>query len=171
MEGTLSFLAAHSGTIIAVLALLLAMQANVISRKVKADSDRILLSERRRDLLREIDKQQVTMHRLRFILESQIIQFEQCHHLEKLQPSELERLNSNLKTLEKLERFCLETRRKIERADVHDDPAELDAKFAEVGRLTAHLEKDVEHEKSLLEDKKNLVKTAPKERHENEHQV
>lgn len=147
-------------TIIAVLALVIALQANVLARMSKSDSDRMLLSEKKRDLLQQIDRQHVTMLRLRFVMQGQLLQFELCPDIALLQPDEKERVEANLDALDQLEESCLQARSKAERIDVTHDPAAIDFEFADLGRLTAHLQKDLEHEQALLEGKKYLVATA-----------
>lgn len=159
----LSFLAENAEKIIAILALVIALQANLLSRRSKLESDRLLLSERKRDLLQVIDHQHVTLMRVRFIIQDQLLQFELCPQISTLMPDERERLVSNLAVLDNLERFCLKARSEAEAVDLKHDPARIDAQFSDVGRLTAHLLKDLEHEQSLLVGKKNLVSTAPDE--------
>jgi hypothetical protein len=157
------FLSQHAETAIAILALIVALHANVLSRRTKADSDRMLLSGKKRDLLQEIDRQHVTLHRVRFVLQDEILQFELCSQMTQLLLGERERIDENLKALDQLERLCLAARTRAEKIDIAHDPAQIDIEFVEIGRLTAHLQKDLEHEQSLLEGKKNLVRTAPDE--------
>lgn len=157
----LEFLADNAGTTIAILALVAALQANAIARISKADSDRILLSEKKRDLVQEIDRQHVALIRLRFVMQGQQLQIQLCPEIDVLQPGEKDRVEGNLAALDELERLCLQARSKAETINVRHDPASIDVQFSDVGRLTAHLQKDLEHEQILLEGKKNLVRTAP----------
>jgi len=157
----LSFLTSHAETIIAILALVIALQANLLARRSKSDSDRLLLSQKKRDLLQEIDRQHVTMLRLRYVVQDELLQFELCPQIELVQPGEREGLKNNAEGLDTLEHLCLEARKKAETINIGHDPAQIDVQFSEVGRLMAHLQKDLEHEQSLLQGKKNLVRTAP----------
>lgn len=157
----LDFFAGNAGTIIAVLALVAALQANAIARKSKAGSDRMLLSEKKRGLIQEIDRQHVSLIRLRFVMQGQQLQLQLCPEIEGLQPGETNRVEANLAALDELERLCLQARSTAELINVRHDPASIDAQFANVSRLTAHVQKDLEHEQILLEGKKNLAKTAP----------
>ena len=155
------FLKENSDLLIALLALLLALQANVMSRKAKADSDRVLISEKRRDLVQEIDKQHVLILRLRFVVESQLVQFQICPPLVDLLEGERERLEKNLVALDGLEAMCISARVDAEGINMGIDSALIDVKHSGIARLTSHLEKDLDNEESLLEDKKHLVNTAP----------
>ena len=74
----LDFLAGNAGTIIAVLALVAALQANAIPRKSKTSADRMLISEKKRELIQEIDRQHVSLIRLRFVMQGQQLQLQLC---------------------------------------------------------------------------------------------
>lgn len=153
----------YIATTIAVLALLLSLQANLLARKSKSDSDRNLLSEKKRDLLREIDMQHIMLLRVRFVLQEELLQLEYCQEISQVQPSERDRIDNNLIVLDKLEQFCVEARAKAAEINVRYDTAKIDIQFAEVGRLTSHLQVDLEREQKLLEGKKNLVRTSRQE--------
>jgi hypothetical protein len=155
-----ALLANNAEVLIAILALVIALQANIIARRAKLDSDRLLLSGKKRDLLHEIDRQHVTLLRLRFVMQGQQLQFELCPQLFLVDPEEKERVLSNLNALDRLEESCLKARENVEAINIKHDPAEIDVQFAAVCRLTAHLEKDLEHEQELLDSKKRLVATA-----------
>lgn len=147
--------------VIATLALLVSLRANALARRSKSDSDRVLLSEKKRNLIQEIDKQHVTILRLRFVLQDELLQFEICPAIADVQPDERERVQNNANALDKLEQLCQGSRAKAELINVHHDPAAIDVQWSAVTRLTTHLEKDLEQEKQLLENKKHLVRTAP----------
>ncbi len=151
------FFSNNTEILIAVLALAAALQANFIARRSKLDSDRILLSERKRDLLQAIDRQHVTLLRLRFVMQDQQLQFELCPNLSLAEPEEKERVLANLNALYGLEEACLKARNRAEAINGIHDPAAIDTQFSEVGRLTVHLQKDIEHEQKLLDSKKSLV--------------
>lgn len=153
----------YIGTAIAVIALLLSLQANLIARLSKSDSDRNLLSEKKRDLLREIDAQHIMLLRVRFVLQGELLQFDLCPDISQVQPGERERVENNLSVLDELERLCVKARVDAAEINTKYDTAKIDAQFAEIGRLTSHLQVDLEREQALLEGKKNLVRTAPRE--------
>ena len=155
-----ALLASNAEILISALALVIALQANIIARRSKLDSDRILLSERKRNLIQEIDRQHVTLLRLRFVMQDQRLQFELCPQLSLVDPEKKERVTANLNAIDRLEEIYIQARMNAEAINVKHDLAEIDAQFAEVGRLTAHLQKDLEHEQGLLDSKKRLVATA-----------
>ncbi len=156
------FLAENSPLLVAVLALIVSLQANIRSRRSSEKSDRLLISGKKLELLQELDRQHTLLLRLKFIVESQLIQFEMCPALLTLLPEENERLKNNLEGLEGMEQICLNQRGRSEAIDVNYDPAKVDAEMSEVRRLITHLEKDIQNESELLATKKHLVATAPK---------
>lgn len=151
-----------------VIALLISFRANVFAHsahklnvKNREDADKVLLAEKKGKLLNELDRQHVTLAMLSFVTAQQILLFKDCPQLDGLMPEELSRLRSNLQVIENLEESYEPQRFTAEAYDAAADIPKLDSRLAEVRRLTIHLEKDIAHEKMLLEQLKHLVATAP----------
>lgn len=129
--------------------------------KNREDADKVLLAEKKRELLNQLDHQHVTLATLSFVTAQQILLFKDCPQLEDLMPEELSRLRSNLQVIENLEESYEAQRFTAEAYVAASDIPKLDSSMAEVRRLTIHLEKDIAHEKMLLEQLRHLVATAP----------
>ena len=151
----------HASVLIALLALVVSLQANVRARRSKQELDRLLISTKKVELLQEVDRQHTLLLRLRFIVKDQLNQFRVCPRLDRLLSGERERLEHNLQALLGLEQGCERQREQAESIQVGADPAELDVALANTRRLSLHLEKDIEHEGKLLSDKRSLVASAP----------
>jgi hypothetical protein len=168
VEAVLEFLGSNAALLTAILALLVSLRATYIAHqahnlnlKNKADARRLLLSEKKRELLNELDKEHATLATLSFVTEQQIAKFEECSRLNDLMPEELARLTSNLQTLETLKQSYFTQRAEIESLGDGADIAEQDERLANIRRLTIHLEKDIAHEKALLEQLRALAASAP----------
>jgi len=151
-----------------MVALLISLKATHFARKAyelnlrtKADADRLRLFEKKRELLNEVDKQHATLATLSFLTAHAILLFKECPKLHELLPDEFDRLKSNLKTIEHLEQRYESERQAIEALQTDADIASLDDQLATVRRLSIHLDKDIVHERSLLDQLRHLVATAP----------
>jgi len=147
--------------LVAILALLISLQANIRARRSEDRADRLLVSIKKTELLQEFDRQHTLLRRLEFVVESELLQFQMCPQIEEIQPGEKERLENNLTGLTKLLEFCAKGREEAENIGAQYDPAQVDVKLADLRRVSVHLETDIEHETTLLRGKENLVSTAP----------
>jgi hypothetical protein len=170
VDALAEFVSSNGALLVAVLALLISLRANHVSKQAhelnvrsKADADRVRLSEKKRELLNEIDKQHVTLATLSLITAQGVLVFKECPKLHELLPDEFDRLKGNLRTVENLAANYESQRKGFEVVDGESDAAGQDRALAEVRRLTIHLEKDVAHERLLLEQLRHLAATAPGE--------
>ena len=168
MDSLIEFLGSNAALLIAIVAILISLRANFTAHRAhelnvrnKVDTDRILLNEKRRELLNELDKQHATLATLSFVVAQEVMTFQDCPKLNELLPEELERLQSNLRGVEKLKEGYEPQRREVEAVDVGYDIASLDSKLAGTRRLSIHLEKDIAHERTLLDQLRHLASTAP----------
>jgi len=76
--------------------------------------------------------------------------------LQKIIPDELDRLANNISMVNHFLSAYDSQRTAIELLSEESDAGELDMKLADLRRLTVHFEKDIEQEKSLLEQRKSL---------------
>jgi hypothetical protein len=165
MTQLVDFLNANAALLVAALALIISLRASSIAHSAhnlnlrsKSDSDRTSLAEKRKELLNAIDRQHTALASLNFVTSQQILIFAECPKLNELLPTELGRLKSNLATVETLE-ASYETIRNS--ASTLSDIPSHDEKLAEIMRLTVHLDKDIAHERTLLEQLPQLAATAP----------
>jgi hypothetical protein len=165
MAQFVEFLSANAALLVAALALIISLRASSIAHSAhnlnlrnKSDSDRFALAEKRKELLNAIDRQHTTLATLNFVTTHQIVVFADCPKLNELLPTELDRLKSNLAMVETLESSYEIIRNN---ASVLTDIPSHDEKLTDVLRLTIHLEKDIAHERTLLEQLQHLAATAP----------
>lgn len=161
MSAAASFLRENWEALVACLSLVVALQANFMSRRSQKKSDRLLLSEKRRDLILEIDRTIVIIERIKFILDDQLLQFSLCPALDQALPGEQLRIEGNVEALFGMRNMCITMRTRYESIGADFDPALIDHDFSEMARMQAHLQKDADHESVLLSKKLELVRTAP----------
>ena len=168
MNHVLEFISTHAALLVALMAVVIALRASHIAKLAyhlnvqnKSDADRVLLAEKKRSLMNELDKQHATLARLSFITAGEMLQFQQCPKLNELLPDELDRLKSNLNTIEVLENGYDPQRALAESLEPGREISEIENQIAKVRQLSIHLEKDIIHEQSLLGNLRHLVKTAP----------
>ena len=159
MNAILEFLSANAAFLIAVVALFISLRANYtahlahkLNLKNKAEADRVLLFEKKRELLNEVDRQHTRIATLMMLTAQKILLFRESPELHDSMPEEFVRLKSNLTSVQHLDGKYEEQRRGIETIDVGADIAKQDELLATIRRLTIHLEKDIAHEQSHLEE-------------------
>ena len=157
MNDLREFLANHSALLVAIVALFISLRANYIAQQAhklnlrsKLDADRILLFEKKRELLGEVDRQHTRMATLSMVTAQKILLFREHPELHESMPAEFDRLKSNLESIQTLSSGYDEQRKGIETIDVGADIAKQDELLANIRRLTIHLEKDITHEQSTL---------------------
>lgn len=164
MDAILEFLAINAALLVAVVALLISLRANYtayqahqLNIKNKADTDRVLLFEKNRELLNEVDRQYTRLATLMMLTAQKILLFRENPELHDSMPQEFDRLKSNLATVQKLDSKYDEQRSGIESIDVGADIATQEELLANIRRLTIHLEKDIAHEQSQLEEMRSKL--------------
>jgi hypothetical protein len=170
MDALTDLVSSNAALFVSVVALLISLRANFTAHKAhelnvrnKADADRVLLAEKKREVLNELDRQHATLATLSFVTAQEVLVFQDCLKLNELLPDELDRLRSNLKALEELEHGYEPQRKAVQAIDSATQIHSLDERLAGVRRLSIHLEKDIAHEKTLLEQLRHLARTAPAE--------
>ena len=159
------FIRSNASMLVATIALIISLRASSIARSAyklnlrkKEDEDRLMLAEKRRELLNAIDRQNTALATLSFVTAEQIIVFAEWPKLNDILPEELARLHGNLATVETLQSSYEDQRNQL--AILTDIPAHEES-LSEVLRLNIHLEKDIAHERALLTKLRNLAETAP----------
>ena len=168
MDQVTELLASNAAILFSVVALFVSLRANFIAHKAhklnmrnKEDSDQVLLAEKKREVLNELDRQHATLATLSFVTEQQIILFDECTQLNRLLPDERGRLLANLQSVDALEKSYDVQRASAGAFSAASDIPKLDDVLGTVRRLSIHLEKDIAHEKMLLDQLRHLVATAP----------
>lgn len=158
MNDVLEFLANNAALLVSVIALVISLRANFTAHqahkldlKNKADADRVLLFEKKRELLNEVDRQHTRLATLMMLTAQKILLLHEHPELQKAAPSELDRLKSNLTSVQALNGKYEEQRRGIEAIDVGADIAKQEELLANIRRLTIHIEKDIAHEQAHLD--------------------
>lgn len=165
MTEIISFLTTNATLLVAMLALVVSLYAARYARRAydlnarnKLDADRVLLFDRKRELLNEVDKQHVALCALSALIaqKSSLI----CRYpvLQEENPGELQRLTANLAAVELLGSGYKEHRRLCEATDLGADIPRLSEILANIRQLTIHLEKDIALEKSSLDELRLLLK-------------
>jgi hypothetical protein len=159
MSNIVDFLSQNAALFISVIALLISLLANHTAQQshklnltAKADTDRVLLFEKKREALNEVDRQHARIATLMMVTAQKILLFRENPELHDSIQAEFDRLKSNLKSVQQLEAKYEEQRRGIEAIDVGANIAEQDELLANIRRLTIHIEKDVAHEQSHLDE-------------------
>jgi hypothetical protein len=157
MNTIAEFLQSNSALLVAVLALLISLRANYtahsaykLNLKSKADSDKILLFEKKRALLNEVDRQNTRLRTLMLVAAQKILLFREHPSLHETMQEEFDRLKSNLKALQELADKYDEQRKGVEAINVGADIAVQEELLANIQRLTIHVEKDIAHEQGSL---------------------
>lgn len=159
MNAIFEFLATNAAFLISVVALLISLRANYTAHRVyqlnvksKVDADRLLLFEKKRELLNEVDRQNTKFATLMMLTSKKLLLFRENPELHGSMQQEFDRLTSNLAALLKLDSRYDEQRSGIESIDVFADIATQEELLANIRLLTIHLEKDIAHEQSQLEE-------------------
>jgi len=153
----------NSSMLVAILAIIASLAANSTAHKAHrlneksvASAARLLVFERKRELFMELDRQRATLERLKFVMECEEIIISSNLLLQEIIPDELDRLANNIGMVNQFLSSYERQRTAIEALSENSDAGELDMKLADLRRLTVHFEKDIEQEKSLLEQHKSL---------------
>jgi hypothetical protein len=159
IEHIVEFVIANSALLVVVLALAVsfvanstARQANALNVKAKQDADRVQFSEKKRELLNEIDTQHTRASTYAMLVAQKIILLNENPHLQNTLPGEYERLKKNLAGIQSLRSQYEKQRRIIEDVKTSEDLRNPDDLLAETRRLTIHLEKDIAHEERGLNE-------------------
>jgi hypothetical protein len=115
------------------------------------DSDRLLLAEKKREALNELDRQYTRMATLSLVISQKILVFKEHPELQKSLSTEFDRLKSNLRAIEALRGRYDEHRKSIEAIREGSDAVEQEEILGQILRLSIHIEKDISHEQLDLE--------------------
>ena len=103
MDLLLEFLSSNAVLLVAAVALFISLRANrtaqeahKLNLKNKADADRVLLSEKKRETLNELDRQHTRMATLSMLTAQKILLFRDHPELHDTMSDEFARLKSNL---------------------------------------------------------------------------
>lgn len=164
MSAVFEFLSSHAATLIALLALVISLRANhtaqeahALNVKNKADSERLLIFEKKRELLNELDQQHARMATLMMLTAQKILLFRDHPVLHETMEQEFQRCKSNLTAIQGLASRYEEHRKLLEAIDVGADVAAQEEQLANIRRLTIHLEKDIAHEQAHLSELRTRV--------------
>jgi hypothetical protein len=157
MNAVLGFLSSNSAFLVAVLALAISLRANYTAHqahkfnlKSKADADRVLLLQKKRELLNEVDHQHARFATLMMLTAQKILLFREHPELHDTMQEEFIRLKANLNTIQNLAAKYDEQRSGIEAITVGHDIASQEELLANIRRLTIQVDKDILHEMSHL---------------------
>jgi hypothetical protein len=158
MSELLKFLFENAALLTALLALVISLRANYTAHQAhrlnlrnKADADRVLLFEKKRELLNEVDRQHTLIATLMMVTAQKILLFRDHPELHDSMKDEFDRLKSNLNSVAVLHNKYEKQRKGIESINVGADIAAQEELLANIRRLTIHVEKDIAHERAGLE--------------------
>lgn len=164
MSYLFQFIAENAALLVAILALVISLRANYTAHlahrlniQKKQDADRVLLFEKKRELLNEVDRQHTRFATLKMITAQKILLFSEHPELRESMQSESDRLKNNLNSLMVLDERYEEKRSGIESINVGADIATQEELLANIRRLTIHVEKDIAHEQAGLEELRSKV--------------
>lgn len=154
-----TFVESNATLLVAIFALAVSLLANRTARaahtlnlKAKRDQDRARLFEKKRETLNELDTQYARMATLSMVISQKILLFRDNPRLHESMPDEFARLKSNLASIERLRSRNSEQRAVTEAIREGMDISAQDEALAEIRRLTIHIEKDIAHEQSGLNE-------------------
>ena len=161
MSTLTEFLQTNAAILVSVIAPLISLRANYtahlthkLSLRSKADAEKILLYEKKRALLNEVDRQHTRLRTLMMVTAQKILLFREHPSLHETMQDEFDRLKSNLTEVQQLAEKYDEQRKGIEAINVGADIATQEELLANVQRLTIHVEKEIAHEQGSLADLK-----------------
>ena len=164
MSDLSAFLSNNAGLLVAVVALLVSLRANHTAQAAhrlnvqnKVDTTRVLLAEKKRETLNELDCQYTRMATLSLLTAQKILLFKESPTLHETLSDEFVRLKSNLVAVQTLSSRYEEQRRGIEEIGLDSDVATQEELLGKIRRLTIHIEKDIAHEQADLEDMRKRV--------------
>ena len=159
MNVLFEFLSSNAANLIALIALVFSLRANYTAHHAhklnlqnKADAERLLLYEKKRELLNEVDRQHTRFATLMMLTAQKILLFREYPELHKTMQEEFERLKSNLNAVQHLSDKYEKQRKGIEAINVGADIAAQEELLANIQRLTIHVEKDIAHEQTHLDE-------------------
>jgi hypothetical protein len=159
MSDVAEFVAATSAILISLIAIVVSLRANHIAHRAhqlnlrnKEDAERILLFEKKRALLNELDLQSTRFATLTMLTAQKILLFRDHPELSETMQSELDRLRSNLAGLQGQTDRHEKQRKELEATNVGCDIATREDLLANIRRLTIQVEKDIAHEQVTLEE-------------------
>jgi hypothetical protein len=168
MMAIVDFLNANAALLFSVVALVISLRANFTAQqthrlnvKTKADSDRILVFEKRSEILNEVDRQHARLGTLLMLTAKKILLFKESPDLHQTMQTEFDRLKDNLISVQHLESRYEMQRRGIELQDVGADPAKQEDLLANIRSLTIRLEKEIAHEQAHLEELRLQIREQP----------
>jgi hypothetical protein len=157
MNALLEFSSVNASVLLALIALLISLRANYTAHQAhklnlrsKADAERLLFYEKKREPLNELDRQHSRFSTLMLLTAQKLLLFREHPHLHDTMQDEVARLKSNLRAVQDLVDKHEEQRKGIEAIGVGADVAAQEELLANVRRLTIHVEKDIAHEHALL---------------------
>lgn len=164
MSALFEFLSSNAALLAALLALVISLcanhtahQAHKLNLENKADAERILLFEKKRELLNEVDRQHTRFATLMMLTAQKILLFREHPSLHDTMQDEFSRLKSNLNAVQNLAAKYEEQRKGIEAITVGADIAAQEELLANIRRLTIHVEKDIAHEQAHLNELRSRV--------------
>lgn len=164
MDSLVEFIGSNAAMLAALLALAISLRANYTAHQThklnvrsKADADRLLLFERKRELLNEVDRQHTRFATLMMVTAQKILLYREHPELHESMQEEFTRLESNLNTIVALDAKYEEQRNGIETMNVGADIAAQEELLANIRRLTIHVEKDIAHEQASFEELRAMV--------------
>jgi hypothetical protein len=159
MNALTEFLSTNAALLVSAIALIISLRANYTAHqshrlnvKSKGDADRVLLFEKKRELLNEVDRQHARIATLMMLTAQKILLFREHPHLHESKPGEFDRLKSNLTSVQTLDGKYEEQRQGLETIDVGADIAKQEELLANIRRLTIRIEKDIAHEQAGLQE-------------------
>lgn len=157
MSDVAEFLSSNAATLVALLALVISLRANytahtahALNVQTKVDAERLLIFEKKRELLNELDQQHARMATLMMLTAQKILLFREHPALHETMEEEFQRCKSNLKAVQDLASRYDEHRKLLEVIDVGADVALQEEQLANIRCLTIHIEKDIAHEQAHL---------------------
>ena len=162
------FMGKNAALLVALLALIASLRAGYVAHRAfqlnvrnREDADRVRVFQKKRELLNELDIQDITIEKLSYVLQQEVLLFEDSPRLTQLLPDELPRLRNNLDMLPTLKEKVATMREAARGIGLGTEIETQEDGLTAVRRLTIHLEKDIEHEKLGLEQLRRLAASAP----------
>lgn len=159
MSTLLEFVSANAALLVSVVALIVSLRASYTAHQVyklnlrnKADAERTLLFEKKRELLNEVDRQHTRFATLMMLTAQKILLFREHPSLHDTMQDEFDRLKANLNAVQHLSESYEKQREGIQAINVGADIATQEELLANVRRLTIHVEKDIAHEQAHLSE-------------------
>lgn len=167
MQEFTNFLSTNAALTVSILALVVSLASSRYARNAyqlnlrnKTDSDRVLLFDRKREILNEVDKQHCLLATLSALIAQKLLLLERNPQLSDHVGKELKRLSTNLDAIVNITTNTNALRQSFEEVDAGTDLTRLAERLADVRRVNIHLEKDIALEKSDLELLRSKLKDS-----------